>query len=97
MGARKFATNFPQPYLALKNYCVGEAPSGSTFLIVPPSQTAARIEAFRIAVLPQAEHFHRNVNGDAAVVQSQLASGWFIGAVLLVVLIALNRRGAVDV
>ena len=33
-----------------------------------------------IAVLPQAEHSHRNVNGEAAVVQSQLASGWFIGS-----------------
>jgi len=74
---------------------VGEATSVSTFLIVPPSQTAAMIEAFMIAVLPQAEHFHRNVNGEAAVVQSQLASGWFIGGALLVsVELDLNRSGS---
>src|SRR6266568_1207913 len=37
-----------------------------------------------IAVLPQTEHPHRNANGEAAAVQSQLESGCFIGSALLV-------------
>jgi hypothetical protein len=76
------------------------ASAGSTLLIVSPSQIAARVEIFMIAVLPQAEHRHRNANGEAAAVQSQFKSGWFIGGALIVALgwtlIALDRREAAD-
>jgi hypothetical protein len=36
-----------------------------------------------IAVLPQTGQRHRNVNGEAGAAQSQLESGCFIGATLL--------------
>jgi hypothetical protein len=53
--------------------------SGSNFLIVSPSQTAARADTFMIAVLPQAGQRHRNVNGEAALeLQSQRVSECFI-------------------
>jgi hypothetical protein len=58
--------------------------SGSTFLIVSPLQTEARVEILMIAVLPQTEHRHRNANGEAAAAQSQLVSGCFMGNALLV-------------
>jgi hypothetical protein len=38
------------------------------------------VEMCMIAVLPQTEHFHRNVSGETATAQSQLASGCFIAA-----------------
>jgi hypothetical protein len=50
---------------------------------VSPSQIAARIETFMIAVLPQTEHPQRNANGEAAAVQSQFESGCFIGGALI--------------
>jgi len=57
-----------------------EAVSGSTSLILSPPQTAARVEIFMIAVLPQAGQRHRNANGDAAAgPQSQGVSGCVIG------------------
>jgi hypothetical protein len=49
-----------------------------------PSQTAARVETFMIAVLPQTEQPHRNANAEAAAAQSQRVSGCFIGGTLLV-------------
>jgi hypothetical protein len=53
--------------------------SGSTFLIMSPSQTAARVDIFMIAVLPQTGQRHRNANGEAAAgSQSQRVSVWFI-------------------
>src|SRR5262249_38604998 len=63
----------------------GDAPSGSTSLILSPPQTAARVETFMIAVLPQVGQRHRNANGEAAEgAQSQDVSGCIIGAILLV-------------
>ena len=44
----------------------GDAASGSTSLILSPPQTAARVETFMIAVLPQAGQRQRNANGEAA-------------------------------
>jgi len=38
------------------------------------------VDTWMIAVLPQAGQRHRNANGEAGAVQSQLASGCFIGA-----------------
>ena len=58
-------------------------PSGLTPLIVSPSQIAARIETFMIAVLPQTEHPHRSANGETAAVQSQLELACFIGGTFL--------------
>ena len=53
--------------------------SGSTFLIMSPSQTAARVDIFMIAALPQTEQRHRNAIGEAAAgSQSQRVSAWFI-------------------
>ena len=53
--------------------------SGSTFLIMSPSQTAARVDIFMIAALPQTGQRHRNANGEAAAgSQSQCVSAWFI-------------------
>jgi hypothetical protein len=53
--------------------------SGSAFLIMSPSQTAARVDIFMIAVLPQTGQRHRNANGEAAAgSQSQRVSVWFI-------------------
>ena len=59
------------------------ATSGSTFLIVSPLQTAARLEIFMVAVMPQTGQRHRTANGEAAPAQSQDASGCFIGALPL--------------
>ena len=52
-----------------------------------------------IAVLPQTEHPHRNAKAEAAAVQSQFESGWFIGGALIVGLgldLCYGRRGAAD-
>ena len=60
--------------------------SGSTFLIMSPSQTAARVDIFMIAVLPQTGQRHRNANGEAAAAsQTQRVSVWFIRDTLVMV------------
>jgi hypothetical protein len=80
-------------YCALRRYGAGDGPgalrgdaaSGSTSLILSPPQTAARVETFMIAVLPQVGQRQRNVNGEAAAgAQSQDVSGCIIGGILLV-------------
>jgi len=51
-----------------------------------PSQTAARVDIFMIAVLPQTGQRHRNANGEAAAgSQSQRVSVWFIRDTLVMV------------
>jgi len=60
-----------------------ETTSGSTFLIVPPSQIAATVDTFTIAVLPQTGQRHRNASGETAAPQSQLVSVWFISGTRL--------------
>src|ERR1700730_4129841 len=52
--------------------------SGSTFLIMSPSQTAARVDIFMIAVLPQTGQRHRNANGGS---RSRVAVATCIGVV----------------
>jgi len=57
--------------------------SGSTFLIVSPSQTVANVVILMIAVLPQTGQRHLSANGAADEGQSQWASGCFIGGTVL--------------
>src|SRR5262249_59747708 len=51
----------------------------STFLMVTPSHTAATVDTFLIAVLPQAGQHHRSANEVADARQSQGFSGCSIG------------------
>jgi hypothetical protein len=48
-----------------------------------PSQTAARVETFTIAVLPQTGQRHRKANGEAAAAGAQSQGACFIGGTLL--------------
>lgn len=49
-----------------------------------PSQTAARVATFTIAVLPQTGQRHRKANGEAAVAGAQSQGVCFIGGTLVV-------------
>jgi hypothetical protein len=78
----------------LSDYDLGalrcETTSRSAFLIVSPLHTAARVETFMIAVLPQREHRHRTANGETIAAQSQLVSECFIGSTDLAGVFALK-------
>src|SRR5262249_5435833 len=74
--------------LALSTGCDRSLPCretalGSAFLIVSPSQTAARVDTFMIAVLPHSGQRHRNASAETAAPQSQLLSAWCIRGTLL--------------
>ena len=58
------------------------SPRGSTFLILSPSQTAASVDIFMIALVPQTAQRHRSANGLAALgPQSQWVLGCFVMAI----------------
>jgi hypothetical protein len=52
--------------------------------MLSPLQTAANVDAFMTALLPQKGQRHRSDNGVAVGPQSQRVSGCFIGGTLLV-------------
>jgi hypothetical protein len=50
---------------------------------VSPSQTAAKVDTFMIAVLPHSGQRHRIASAETAAPQSQLVSAWCIRGTLL--------------
>jgi hypothetical protein len=68
----------------------GETTSESAFRIVSPSQTAARVDTFMIAVFPQTGQRHRNANGETAAASQSQGACFMDGALLVAPFCALD-------